>query len=80
MKPEQLHPKLTPFPCPFCGRLPSVLPTRPDVEGNAWGAVQCMNERCPAQPTVRDGAQVADSRGSGAYRDLAIKRWNRRKP
>jgi hypothetical protein len=79
MKTEQLHSKLTPLPCPFCGKAPKVMPTRPDVEGNAWGAVICINQRCPAKPQVRDGSQIADSRGSGAYRDLAIKRWNRRK-
>ena len=78
MKVAQLQHKLTPLPCPFCGKAPKIFPSQPLFEGNAWGAVQCMNSRCPAQPSVRDGAQVADERGSGAYRDLAIKRWNRR--
>lgn len=78
MKAPQQHHKLTPQPCPFCGKPPKVFPSKPEIEGNAWGAVECVNSLCPAQPIVRDDAQVADERGSGAYRDLAIERWNRR--
>lgn len=69
---------LRPLPCPFCGKTPDVGPHRPHEEGNAWGYVKCVNRRCPAQPEVRDGAKICDDRGSGAYKDAAIRRWNRR--
>jgi hypothetical protein len=72
-------PRLTPLPCPFCGKNPHVMPSNPDLDGNAWGAVKCVNARCAVQPSCRDGSKQADERGSGAYKDLAIKRWNRRK-
>ena len=74
----QRAPTLTPLPCPFCGKLPVIGPTRPMLYGDAWGEVRCRNARCPAQPYVLDGASVADDRGSGAYKDLAIARWNKR--
>lgn len=67
-----------PLPCPFCGELPKVLPSRPDLDGNAWGAVSCVNTKCPAMPRVQDGAAILDERGSAAYKALAIKRWNQR--
>lgn len=70
--------KVQPLPCPFCGKAPNVVPSNPDLDGNAWGAVVCVYKRCPAQPTVKDGANIADDRGSDAYKALAIKRWNRR--
>lgn len=70
---------MIPKRCPFCGTLPTVFPKHPEVEGNAWAAVKCVNARCPAQPTVLDGAKFCDSRGSAAYKALAIRRWNRRK-
>lgn len=69
---------MKPLPCPFCGKPPQVFPENPAEEGNAWGAVACVNVRCPAQPEVFDGSQQADDRGSAAYKRLAIKRWNRR--
>lgn len=69
---------LKPKPCPFCGVDPKVFPTNPEVEGNAWGEVCCVNPQCSAQPHVRDGADVSDYRGSEAYKDEAIKRWNTR--
>jgi hypothetical protein len=37
-----------------------------------------MSAKCHAQPDVLDGATSADDRGSGAYIDLAIKKWNKR--
>jgi hypothetical protein len=67
-----------PLSCPFCGKLPKITPTRPDLDGDAWGAVECVNKRCPAQPSVSDGAAIADSRGSDAYKAAAVRRWNRR--
>lgn len=76
----QKKPTLTPVSCPFCGKKPKVMPSNPDMDGNAWGAVACTNKRCPAQPRVQDGCMVADDRGSGAYKDTAIKRWNKRQP
>jgi len=67
-----------PLPCPFCGKAPEVGPVCPETEGNAWGYVECVNQRCPAKPRVRDGAKRSDERGSVAYKALAIRRWNRR--
>lgn len=75
---EQLKPKLKPKPCPFCGGNPSLSPQNPDVEGDAWGEVSCENDKCYANPRVDDGQDCADSRGSGAYIDCAIRRWNKR--
>jgi hypothetical protein len=71
-----------PLPCPFCGVLPTVLPHFDDVksgkEGGAWGEVACQNRECPALPTVSDGEDVSDSRGSEQYKEIAILRWNTR--
>lgn len=74
-----------PLPCPFCGKLPNVHPKRPDVQGNAWGMVQCENSRCATYDpitacgvSVQDGATISDERGSAAYKQAAIQRWNRR--
>ncbi len=69
---------LTPLPCPFCGVLPLVGPLNPKEEGGAWGVVECLNERCAVQPCCEDGEDCCDDRGSGAYKDAAIRRWNRR--
>ena len=77
-KPKQLKPTLVPLPCPFCGKKPKTTPSHPDLDGDAWGAVICVNKRCPSGPQVLDGVTVADSRGSGAYIDCAIRRWNKR--
>lgn len=69
------------LPCPFCGAEPVVLPGNPNIEGDAWAAVQCQNAKCPTFDsyhgvTVLDGEQVADSRGSDGYKAVAIRRWN----
>ncbi len=77
---RQWEPKLTPMPCPFCGKRPKVTPKSPEDDGDAWGAVVCANKRCPAQPQVKDGSNIADMRGPGAYKDMAIRRWNKRAP
>ena len=69
---------MTPLPCPFCGKIPVVRPVKPNVEGNTWGEVKCINYACPAMPSVLDGERVADKRGSEAYKQAAIKRWNTR--
>jgi hypothetical protein len=37
-----------------------------------------MNDKCPVQPFVFDGIGIADDRGSDAYIEAAIIRWNRR--
>lgn len=79
MKLKQLKPKLKPLHCPFCGKMPKIGPSKPEEEGNAWGFVACSNKRCAVSPSVTDGCVMADERGTGAYIDLAIKRWNKRK-
>ena len=62
-----------PLPCPFCGYPPQVssyeyhLPLG-KVYSTQW-KVECMNEHCPAQPTV-DWHYFT--------RDEAIDEWNRR--
>lgn len=78
MTTKQLKPTLTPLPCPFCGTVPQVGPTDPDNDGNAWGYVQCESILCAVNPSVEDGETCADERGSGAYIDIAIARWNKR--
>jgi len=80
MRERQAKPKLTPLPCPFCGKKPRLMPSNPELEGNACGQVVCVNRRCHAQPSVLDEQQCADNRGSGAYIDCAIRRWNKRAP
>ena len=75
MKKEKM---LEPKPCPFCGALPRVLPTDPDLMGNAWGSVMCLNPKCLVNPECRDNSAIADDRGSEAYKQLAIRNWNRR--
>ncbi len=78
MREKQLKPKLVPLPCPFCGKKPKLEPQNPDEEGNAWGAVHCANSRCAVAPYAEDGQDSADNRGTGAYMDCAIRRWNKR--
>lgn len=80
MKAKQLKPTLVPLSCPFCGKKPKLAPKDPAREGNAWGAVYCSNSRCSVSPKARDGQSSADERGTGAYMDCAIRRWNKRKP
>jgi hypothetical protein len=65
-----------PLPCPFCGVVPAVRPLDWRTEGNAWGAVECIEPDCVANPRVGDGEDCADERGSAAYKQAAIKRWN----
>jgi len=76
------------LPCPFCGSTSlDILPENPDSEGDAWGAVQCVNFDCPTYDGFRghgvrvgDGQDVSDERGSDAYKSQAIAAWNRRPP
>lgn len=68
--------KVSPLPCPFCGKLPAILPSNPKADGDAWARVICVNKKCNVNPFVEDGEQVADNRGSAAYKQAAIKRWN----
>ena len=67
---------LTPLPCPFCGESPDIGPENPEIEDSACGYVQCLNPECPAQPRVEDGETSSDDRGSQAYIEAAIRRWN----
>lgn len=69
---------MKPLPCPFCGTKPEVYPKDPDREGNAFGQVRCEFDDCPAQPCVNDAELVADERGTKAYQEIAIRRWNTR--
>jgi len=75
---KQWAPTLTPIACPFCAKKPKVIPSNPELDGDAWGAVVCTNRRCAVQPKCKDGSKMSDMRGPGAYKDLAIRRWNRR--
>jgi len=68
------------LPCPFCGKKPEVWPKNPEEEGDCWGCVRCSNDDCPAQPSVYDGEEECDDRGSKEYQNAAIRRWNRRRP
>lgn len=68
----------TPLPCPFCGEIPAVQPEDPKTQGNAFGQVECVNKHCPVQPICGDGEDCADDRGSEAYKQAAVRRWNRR--
>lgn len=70
---------IEPLPCPFCGKLPKVYLTNLAREGDAFGEVRCENLRCFANPVVNDGAFNRNYRGTGKYKDAAIRRWNRRK-
>jgi hypothetical protein len=65
---------IVPVKCPLCGRSPVVEPTNPKRQGEAWGEVRCrQDDHCF---TVSDGTDVADGRGSDAYKAMAIARWN----
>lgn len=75
---KQWLPTLSPLTCPFCRKEPKVMPSNPELDGDAWGEVRCVNRKCHAQPNVVDGSNVSDMRGPGAYKDMAIKKWNKR--
>jgi len=75
---RQRLPTLVPLPCPFCGRKPRLAPQDPANDGNAWGEVYCWYSRCAVNPSVKDGQDCSDDRGTGAYMDCAIRRWNKR--
>ncbi len=76
------------LPCPFCGSTDlEILPEDPSRDGDAWGAVQCVNVDCSTYDIlkshgvrVEDGQDVSDERGSDAYKSAAIAAWNRRTP
>lgn len=66
----------TPLPCPFCGAAPVVLPKEPEVDGDGWGAVACVNARCHAQPMVKKRNVRLDN--SAGHKRIAIRKWNQR--
>ena len=66
------------LPCPFCGEKPEIEPKNPDVDGNAWGSVSCVNAECPANPSVSDGVHDDTLGSSHEYKKAAVKRWNTR--
>jgi hypothetical protein len=74
--------KIEPKSCPFCGELPIVLPAAEDVksgrEGGAYSLVECQNAECSSRPSVWDGEDVCDDRGSEKYKEAAVTRWNKR--
>lgn len=72
-------------PCPFCKEKPWIFPQNPSVEGDAWGRVACVNEKCITSTgfqigvfkiglTIGDGEDVI--RSGFDYRYAAAKRWN----
>lgn len=69
------HPK----PCPFCGAQPEIFPVD-RFRTDRWASVKCTNRDCPAQPEAHDGEEVGDDLSRQAFRDAAIRRWNRRAP
>lgn len=69
---------ITVLGCPFCGDEPRILPENPEVEGNAFARVCCINTNCQGMPSVHDGELSCDDRGSDQYKLCAIKRWNSR--
>ena len=66
---------IKPLNCPFCGSAPEILPKDPAREGGVWGEVACVNDVCPAKPSVKDGS-LFELGSSNAHKDLAIFRWN----
>ena len=67
---------IKPIPC-RCGSIPILKPKDPKREGNAWGAVECINPECPVKPCIGDGENMADERGTAKYQKAAIIRWNK---
>lgn len=72
------HRQIRPIGCPFCGEIPDVLPFDPKRDGGCWGEVRCVNANCHAKPVVRDSARLNTDCGSAAYKEIAIRHWNRR--
>lgn len=52
--------------CIFCDREPKVEPKNPEIQGDAWGLVQCETEGC-LSPFIRTSSM-----------ELAITLWNSR--
>lgn len=44
------------------------------IEGDAWGSVTCMNEKCRARPTLKWFSE----KGTRFCQRTAIRLWNRR--
>lgn len=61
---------MTLLPCPFCARQPTVEPTDPKTQGDAWTRIACD---CAAAPSV----EVCQEKG---HHEKAVRVWNRRRP
>jgi len=66
------------LPCPFCGKTPNVYPKVLGDGGNCWGEVRCENYLCHVNPVCGDGLLINDERGSEKYKQVAIRKWNKR--
>ena len=64
--------------CPFCGEEPVVEPIDWKAEGDAWAAVTCENDDCPAKPSVKNWANIAahGAKGHTQQKRIAVLKWN----
>jgi len=68
-----------PLNCPFCGEEPVVEPIDWRAEGDAWAAVTCENDECPAKPSVKNWANISKSgaKGHAEQKRIAVRKWNK---
>ena len=72
-------------PCPFCGETPDLFPKDPEIEGDAWASVKCINEVCDCKPELKiyeDACAEGESGGRWLVGkeifEEATRRWNTR--